>query len=588
MSLFKSLFCMVVLPCVMNLSAEEGLKFAVPDSVAPVTAKTNNDTVVIQKTPEQVLPIEIPAQQTIPSKNLDLDRLTARDTESFDVYSERIALVNDSINKELAAVDFMTEKVISRIVPITPKGEFEKQAVFEKRKTEWEKGKTEAIQVACKPLNERLTELNKAKKKLEDIQVSMLGTIEIQTEPSGASITLGEEKNGISPVTIQGIIPGKITARISKNNFNPLDTVIDLKPGNKLSLFFALSEKNLFSMKDEINLIKILTKDSNTILIYQKRIERIRNRQKQVDGEIKIILAKFPDTFPRLAPQKAGETTDQFNARKERWTKDGLKQYNILKSKYMTYRARLDRAVEVLKDYITQIEAATVLETPKTATIALGEYDSEKERFALQVTDTSGSKTPFMFFGTVAMPIATAKTINHNVTDFSLAVLHLNYPFMTDSGNVNLAVSKVDLMYHSKPVIVSGSFKEVPKYMSMPGYPQWKSHADSLLNGTLKVQNLDASYAIQWNPPQQTDDENKFWGWRGWSRVVLFTASAVFGGMAIYENHEASDKAENAHPTTEAQAKNIRSDIQDHDDMRDVMIVCAGVSVGLGLITFAF
>jgi len=581
---------MVVLPCVMNLSAEEGLKFAVPDSVAPITAKTNNDTVHIpvQKTPEQVLPIEIPAQQTIPSKNLDLDRLTARDTESFDVYSERIALVNDSINQERAAIDSMTEKVISRIVPITPKGEFEKQAVFEKRKTEWEKGKTEAIQVACKPLNERLTELNKAKKKLEDIQVSMLGTIEIQTEPSGARITLGEEKNGISPVAIQGIIPGKITARISKNNFNPLDTVIDLKPGNKLSLFFALSEKNLFSMKDEINLIKILTKDSNTILIYQKRIERIRNRQKQVDGEIKIILAKFPDTFPRLAPQKAGETTDQFNARKERWTKDGLKQYNILKSKYMTYRARLDRAVEVLKDYITQIEAATVLETPKTATIALGEYDAEKERFALQVTDTSGSKTPFMFFGTVAMPIATAKTINHNVTDFSLAVLHLNYPFMTDSGNVNLAVSKVDLMYHSKPVIVSGSFKEVPKYMSMPGYPQWKSHADSLLNGMLKVQNLDASYAIQWNPPQQTDDENKFWGWRGWSRVVLFTASAVFGGMAIYENHEASDKAENAHPTTEAQAKSIRSDIQDHDDMRDVMIVCAGVSVGLGLITFAF
>jgi len=581
---------MVVLPCVMNLSAEEGLKFAVPDSVAPITAKTNNDTVHIpvQKTPEQVLPIEIPTPQTIPSKNLDLDHLTARDTESFDVYSERIALVNDSINKELAAVDSMTEKVISRIVPITPKGEFEKQAVFEKRKTEWEKGKTEAIQVACKPLNERLTELNKAKKKLEDIQVSMLGTIEIQTEPSGARITLGKEKNGISPVTIQGLIPGKITARISKNNFNPLDTVIDLKPGNKLSLSFALSEKSLFSMKDEINLIKILTKDSNTIPVYQKRIERIRNRQKQVDEEIKIILAKFPDTFPRLAPQKAGETTDQFNARKEQWTKDGLKQYNILKSKYMTYRARLDRAVEVLKDYITQIESATVLETPKTVTIALGEYDAEKERFALQVTDTSSSKTPFMFFGTVAMPIATAKTINHNVTDFSLAVLHLNYPFMTDSGNVNLAVSKVDLMYHSKPVIVSGSFKEVPKYMSMPGYPQWKSHADSLLNGTLKVQNLDASYAIQWNPPQQTDDENKFWGWRGWSRVVLFTASAVFGGMAIYENHEASDKAENAHPTTEAQAKSIRSDIQDHDDMRDVMIVCAGVSVGLGLITFAF
>jgi len=565
---------------------DEGIKFSLP--ITDTTIKAKPDSVHIQPTSSKAVQTSAPVAvtQNTPRK-LNLDSLTRKDSDSFDVYSDRLTLIGDSTGRLLALTDSVTKATEAGMQKPAPKGEFEKQSDFEKRKMEWNTEKTERINVACKPLNERLAELKKARKKIEEIQVSMLGTVKVVTEPAGAYITLGKEKNGVSPVEAEEIIPGTIPMSIRKEDFNPIDTTIVLKPGAKLSLTFSLTEKSIFSTEDEIDLGKILARDSNRVEIYQKRIKQIGKRQQQVDGEIKIILAKFPDTYPRLAPQKAGESEELFNARKDNWAKEGTRRYNRLKYRHTVYRARLDRAVEVLRDYMIRTELAETLKTIGNAGIALGKYDSEKEKFELTVSDTASRTAPFLFIGSAGIPLATAKKIDHSTEGFMVTVAHLDCPFVTDSGNVNLAMSRLDLSYQSKPVDVSGSFLEIPRYAAMPGYPKWRTHVDSLLRGTLKVRNLDASYALDWEPQAQTDG-GPLLGWRGWSRVVLFTAAAVFGGVAIYENHEASDKADNAHPTTEAQAKSIRNDIQDHDDMRDIMLICTGASAGLGLITFAF
>jgi len=575
----------------LNFSfAEEGIMFTIPDSEISKPAVIVKDTQPIQPQVQEVKvqPI-VPITPTLTTMGLDLEKLTTKDSESFEIYAARIALVADSVKSHKSSIDSISKAISSSIPPLTPKGEFEKQAEFDKRKKDWESNRLLKIKSACQSLENRVSQLNKAKKMLEEIQVSLLSSIEIETKPKGVKISIGKEKSGLSPATIEGVISGKVLIELRLENYNPIDTQIILKPATKQSLFFTLTEKNIFTEKDEIDLSKILAKDTNTVTVYLGRIQRIHDRQKQVDVEIKAILADFPNAYPKLIPQRPDETVDQFNARKELWSKEGTKRYNALKYKHKNYRTRLDRAVDVLKDYITQVESKVILETPTSAQLTLGKYDSEKEIFELHVVDSASLTMPFIFNGSVGIPIATAKAMNRSTDAFSIAIQHFNYPFVTDSGNVNLAVSKLDLSHHGKFVVVSGSFTEIPKYVTMAEYPLWKLHADSLIKGTLKSRNLDATYAINWIPPKQKiEDSGDHWGWRGWSRFALFTASAVFGGVAIYENQQGSNEADNAHPTTTAEANSIVKKIDGYDKMRNAMWICSGVSAGLGLVTFAF
>ena len=452
--------------------SQEAIRFQIPTDASgelvPVTLPQKPDTV--QK---------LGAASNRP---LNLAELSAKDTASFETYSRRLALVQDSISATYRTIESVKKNTESYMPKLEPKGEFEKQPEYEARSSNWYKELFDRTERDTKSHTTRLAELEKAKKKIEENQVSLYSSVNIKSSPEAASIWIGKEEIGATPADFGFLIPGTVKINIRKEGYNSWDTTFQATPGAKYKISAVLEEKSIFSAENEIDFAKILTKDA-TVKDYQARIRTIEDRKVQVGEEIKKILEDFASKYPPLEPQKPSETHDDFNKRRDIWAKEGTRQVAELQKKHEVYKQKLERSIAVLKDYIIFTQSTIVNEPSFGAKIEIGAYDADREQFELLAQDTASEKSPFLFKGKVGVPRDTAKSINRAAPGFVANLQFINFPFETEAGNVNLAMSKLLLSKSGLDLKVEGSFSEIERYKELDGYEAWKLRKDALLSG---------------------------------------------------------------------------------------------------------
>jgi len=563
-------------------------------------------------------PAKPPHPAPADKKPLNLLELSAKDsTATFEIYSRRIALVQDSILATKKEIENVKKKTAKEI-PLKPKGEYEKQAEFDARKVKWEKDIDEKTIQNSKPLTDRLAELEKAKKQIEENQAALYCTLEIKTYPEAASIYFNKEEIGASPAEYNLALPGYAVIRIQKENYDPWDTTLTLLPAQKLKLNIALQEKSIFSSEGEINFPRTLAKDT-TVYGYYLRINRIYARLAQIESEIRVIFANFPNTYPALEPIKPVETLPEFERRRNSWQYEGERQANALKQKYDAYKAKLVRSIETLKDNIVTTETYSTTEVRPNAQITLGNYDADKELFEIDVQDTADARSPFHFVGKVSIPTDTAKVMNRSTEGFLAGVSYINYPFIISNDSsytyYNLAMKELLISRKAVPLKVDGTFKHIGRFEGIEGYNQWSIHKDSLLSGLLKPQGLDLNYALKGERPKiavaeatetaEAKSSGSGLGWRGWTRIVSFTAMAGLGTVAVLSHLKAEknkkdfEKIAKEEPKTKSayetwydenykDLEKYKKDTEKNEKNRTIFGAGAGGFAFIGLITFIF
>jgi len=542
--------------------------------------------------------------QEAASIHLNLAELTAKDTASFETYSKRSALVQDSIIAMQAEIEKVKQSAAASMPVLEPKGEYEKQADFEARKANWEKELSEKTQRDVKAVADRIAELEKAKKKIEENQILLYCFVEIKSKPAAASVFVNSKELGVTPLEFNNFLPGYMVIRVQKEGYEPWDTTLTLQAGQKLKLNAALREASIFSQEEELDFPKILAKDTTTAGYYS-RIKMVKARGKQVDGERDIIFEKFVKSRPVFEPKRPGETPQDFERRQYLVRRDSIKYAEWLQEKYDTYKNKLARTIETLEDYIIDAESMVITEAPLNALMALGAYDADKEVFDVYVFDTLDAKSPFNFVGKVGVPLDTAKVMNRSIEGFLVGISYLNYPFVVKDSSFNLAMKELILSRKSVPLKVDGEFKRIDRFEAMDGYGAWRAHADSLLNGMLKPQGLDLNYALSGGGKEAVSGGGGGLGWRGWTRIVAFTATAAFGTLAVMKNMKVADYKDKFNkinndknkPTTNvngeysqwyAEVKHNWDAVNDNEKSRNIFSGLAGGFAAVGILTFVF
>ena len=550
------------------------------------------------------------------SGKLNLAELSAKDTASFETYSRRLSIVQDSINATQKAIEGVKSNASASAPALAPKGEFEKQSEYDARKAKHEKDISDKMQRDIKPMADRLSELEKAKKKIEENQASLYGSVDIKSNPAAASIWIGKDEIGSTPGEYKFLIPGIVKIRLQKEGYNPWDTTFESKPGSKFKINALLEEKSMFSQENEIDFAKILAKDAN-IPVYLGRIDTLKARKTQVDGELRQILMDFSNSYPALEPQKPDENSEEFQKRHDYWAKEGMRQVAELQKKHEVYVGKLERSVATLNDYIIAIQSSIVSRAATEAKIELGSYDTEKEIFDVIVLDTSSHDTPFYFVGKVGIPLDTAKVMNRSTDGFLATVHYLNYPFVYGTSSLNLAIKDLSLSRKTVPLKLTGEFKQSAQIKSMEGWEAWQARADSLLQGTLKPQNLDYAYAmgksaanaaVSGGSGSSGSSSGGGLGWRGWTRIAAFTLAAGCGAAAISKQIKAdkyndkssivrdkmnnlpeNDSKSDAKYTRLYKTYNVYKDmVEESESQRTLYIVGAGAMTAAGILTFVF
>jgi hypothetical protein len=590
-----SLF-LVLLALSLAFAQEGAIKFQIP---------TDGNGLPVASPPPKQEPQKLGVATGLP---LNLAALSAKDTASFETYSKRHALIQDSIAATYRAIESAKKNTESFMPKLEPKSEFEKQTEYDARQSKWNAELAQRIERDTRSLTQRLAELEKAKTKVQENQASLYGTIDIKSSPGSASIWLGREEIGATPAEYSLLIPGEVKISLRKEGYDQWDTSLTVAPGAKFKLSVQLEEKSIFSKENEINFPKLLSKDT-TVQGYAARIEKIKARKAEIDEEIKQLLEGFSSSYPPLEPQKQDESPESFANRHKAWTNEGMRQYGELQRKHTAYSTKLARSTETLSDYIIATQREVMTEAAMFAKTELGAYDAEKETFELLAQDSSNNKSPFYFSGSVGVPVALAKELNRAAPGFAIGLQFINYPFQSDSGSVNLAMSKLQLSLNGKELNVQGSFSEIKKYVPMEGYNEWKLRADSLLSGTLKSRGLDYAYAMGKSAAndaakkEEGGESGEGMGWRGWARIATFTAAAACGTLAVVKHLDAEeykkkfDDIKKEQPSTSNKEeyniwyldleKNSKGN-KESESSRNIFGIGAGVFAIAGTLTFVF
>jgi hypothetical protein len=580
-----SMFLLFTISAAFSQEAQEPIKFQInsKDSGAPVAAAP-----IVQSAP------------------LNLQALTAKDSENFEDYSKRYSLIEDSISATYKAIEAAKKQAEAGLPPLKPKGEFEKQAEADARAVKYNAEIASRIEKDAKPLNARLAELQKAKAKILENQISLYGSLDIKSNPSAASVWVGKEEIGTTPAEYKLLIPGTVKIRLQKEGYNPWDTTLQAAPMAKLKLDVVLEEKSIYSQKNEISFSQILSKDT-TVQGYEARIKRVKARKVEINKEIKQILENFQSNYPALEPQRNGETAKEFEERREERATEMAQQFVELQKKHDAYNRKLTSSITVLNDYIVATQSSLFSEIAVTAKISLGEYNSEAETFEFTAQDTVSRKSPFYFNGKVGVPLEAAKNLNRKVPGFIAGLQFINFPFNADSASVNLAMSGLQFSMNGQDLKVNGSFSEIERYKSMEGYNAWKLRADSLLSGKLKAYGLDYAYldyantintAAAGDAAKSESKGTDGLGWRGITRIIAFSAAAISGAAAIYKHSESKNNIEELnsmkHPDYNnverwKEQYNVKADeVKSKEKQRNIFGALAGVCAFSGVVTFFF
>jgi len=274
-----------------------------------------------------------------------------------------------------------------------------------------------------------------------------------------------------------------------------------------------------------------------------------------------------------------------------------------LDKKNRIYMARLERAIELMQDYILQDNAKVLSTGRKKFDMLFGAYDPEKEHFIVNMSDIHSKTVPFSYVGYIKVSPPVAQEIDRKTDNFLANVDYINFPFLANGEMVFPGTKKADIYYKDKEVFGTGIFQNVPGFEALDGYIEWAVRADSLISGKLVPRKLDSLYAMKKILPK-SPLEGTWWSRnKNIVRTIFFVAAAGSAGVAIWQNSEVSsnkDKASDFHREA-ADANNPADydraladydkaikDVRSSENMRNGFYIGAGVFGFAGILSLCF
>jgi hypothetical protein len=209
-----------------------------------------------------------------------------------------------------------------------------------------------------------------------------------------------------------------------------------------------------------------------------------------------------------------------------------------LDKKNRIYIARLERAVELMHNYILQEYAKVKSTERKKFEMVFGAYDPEKEQFQVNMSDLSSKTVPFDFVGFIKVSPQTAQEIDRKTDNFLGSVDYINYQFMVNGQAVYPGAKKADIYYKDKTVASTGVFRNVGGFENLDGYVEWAMYADSLISGKLVPKKLDSLYAMKSVLPKVAPTGTWWSRNKNIVRGTFFVFSAASAGVAIWQDQE--------------------------------------------------
>jgi len=224
-----------------------------------------------------------------------------------------------------------------------------------------------------------------------------------------------------------------------------------------------------------------------------------------------------------------------------------------IEKKNMLYVKRMERACELMQDYMFKEEAQVLSTERKKFPMTLGEYNEKKGELQVNVKDFS-SNVPFDYHGVIKMKQRQAETIDNETDGFTASIDYISYPFIVDGVKVYPGAKKAHIYYEDNELTTIGAFKAIEGLDWREGYSQWATTVDSLLTGKLKYRNLDSSYAmkkVKVGPP--------FWTAKRIFRATAFVLSAASLGLGYWQDKSVKSKTKTANTLYEETLNSLNS-----------------------------
>ena len=351
----------------------------------------------------------------------------------------------------------------------------------------------------------------------------------------------------------------------------------------------------------------------------KSRLEKLRaviNYKPDIQPEWAGILKQ--DASPEDYYQRIAKLTDRIANMKikiasvketlERLELLGKSDLETLDKKNRIYMARLERARELIDDYILQYYASDSSTGKKKFEMVFGAYDPEKEQFQVNMGDIYSQTVPFSYVGFIKVSPAQAQEIDRKTDNFLANIHYIKYPFVLNGQKLYPGAKKASIYYKENEVPNTGVFQNVSGFENLEGYLEWAVYADSLISGKLLPRKLDSLYAMKKELPKVAPTGTWWQRNKNIVRGTFFVLSAASAGVAIWQNCEAKDKTKKL-KNDDWQGKTVEAiinkdeigyhsyskkyddgvkDIRLHENLRNGFYIGAGVFGVAGVLSFCF
>jgi|GEM_PF-7100014 len=501
------------------------------------------------------------------------------------LFQQREVALLDSIAQTEATLATVRTSAASQMPVLSAKDEFETSEAYAARKSAWEKALDAACAVSVKPLQQRVAGLEKSLKELRKQLGDYQGSLEITSSPTGAKVLMNGKEVGKTPLTLEHLWAGQMTLTLSYEGYLQFVATPQVQAGKNTELVAQLQEKSMFSQGNEVNLSALLAQDTTSINVYEGRIVRLKSRVAEVDMEMAAILANLDQQNP-LEPKGEFETQKIFEKRASNWRTEGLARNSILQLKYQSYRTRLLRGIEVLQDYIVELEGKPKEIALFNTEISLGTYDADGAKYPFSL-EHHQEGISFRWEGSMGMGIEDAKAMKKQTSSLDVKAYYYEIPVLVNGSTVYPAMQSLVVSRAGKLVPTTGVFQYPASLLQDPGVAATIARADSLGKGLVETRHLTAAYALNYEGKGASGTHG------GPSKLAWIRGALVVGSVAgivggYFMNRDASRLAHEYNPLNLAQANSQLDDIRAKEKLRNIGYAAGGVMGLACVVTLAF
>jgi len=324
-------------------------------------------------------------------------------------------------------------------------------------------------------------------------------------------------------LTAKLLLPARLTLDSAKNVINSqfgTEKNKQLKIATLEKQYNAKEKKMIDKLTTAIRLSQdiqpewgeLLQENEKDINEYNKRIDKFKEKI----SDMNVMNARINSLLAKLNVDKSDIET--------------------LEKKNMLYIKRMERACELMRNYMLDEEAKILRTERKKFSMTLGEYNEKKEELQINVKDFS-SNVPFDYHGVIKMKQRQAETIDNETDGFTASVDYVNYPFIVDGVKVYPGAKNAHIYYEDKEINAVGAFKAIEGFDWREGYSQWATRVDSLLTGKLKYRNLNSTYVTDYPP---------FWTAKRIFCATSFVLSVASGAVGYWQYTQVKSKTQKA------------------------------------------